>query len=40
MNLVNATLQSDNTIFAQLCLDLGPDQVGARRQGRWASRRS
>jgi penicillin-binding protein 1A len=27
MNLVEATLQSDNTIFAQLDLDLGPDAV-------------
>ena len=27
MNLVSATLQSDNTVFGQLCLDLGPDQI-------------
>ncbi len=27
MNLVSATLQSDNTVFAQLCLDLGPAAV-------------
>ncbi len=27
MDLVQATLASDNTVFAQLCLDLGPDQV-------------
>ena len=27
MNLVQATLASDNTVFAQLCLDVGPDQV-------------
>ena len=27
MNLVQATLASDNTVFAQLCLDLGPDKV-------------
>lgn len=27
MDLVRATLRSDNTIFAQLDLDLGPDQV-------------
>jgi penicillin-binding protein 1A len=27
MNLVQATLQSDNTIFAQLDLDVGPDAV-------------
>jgi penicillin-binding protein 1A len=27
MNLVTATLRSDNTVYAQLDLDLGPDQV-------------
>ncbi len=27
MNLVNATLQSDNTVYAQLDLDVGPDAV-------------
>jgi penicillin-binding protein 1A len=27
MNLVSATLQSDNTVFAQLCLDLGPAAI-------------
>jgi penicillin-binding protein 1A len=27
MDLVQATLASDNTVFAQLCLDLGPDKV-------------
>jgi len=27
MNLVQATLASDNTVFAQLCLDLGPEKV-------------
>jgi penicillin-binding protein 1A len=27
MNLVQATLASDNTVFGQLCLDLGPDQI-------------
>jgi penicillin-binding protein 1A len=27
MNLVSATLASDNTIFAQLALDLGPDKI-------------
>ena len=30
INLVQATWQSDNTVYAQLCLDLGPD---ADRQG-------
>ena len=29
MNLVSATLASDNTIYAQLCLDLGPQKVVA-----------
>jgi penicillin-binding protein 1A len=29
MNLVQATLASDNTVFAQLCLDVGPDKVMA-----------
>lgn len=29
MNLVSATLASDNTIYAQLCLDLGPEKVVA-----------
>ena len=29
MNLVQATLASDNTVFAQLCLDLGPGKVVA-----------
>jgi penicillin-binding protein 1A len=35
MNLVQATLQSDNTVFGQLCLDLGPAAVVrvARRMG-------
>jgi penicillin-binding protein 1A len=27
MNLVSATLQSDNTVFGQLCLDLGPEAI-------------
>jgi penicillin-binding protein 1A len=27
MNLVQATLASDNTVYAQLCLDLGPEKV-------------
>jgi penicillin-binding protein 1A len=29
MNLVTATLASDNTVYAQLCLDLGPAKVVA-----------
>jgi penicillin-binding protein 1A len=29
MNLVTATLRSDNTVYAQLCLDLGPSKVVA-----------
>ena len=35
MNLVQATLASDNTVFGQLCLDLGPAQIVrvARRMG-------
>jgi penicillin-binding protein 1A len=35
MNLVQATLASDNTVFAQLCLDLGPEKVvkTARKMG-------
>ena len=30
MNLVQATLQSDNTVYAQLDLDVGPDAVQGR----------
>lgn len=29
MNLVQATLASDNTVYAQLCLDLGPEKVAS-----------
>ena len=30
INLVNATWQSDNTVYAQLALDVGPAQDRAR----------
>ena len=33
MNLVQATLHSDNTVYAQLDLDLGPEERGRDRQG-------
>ena len=38
VNLQQATVASDNTVFAQLDLDVGPERGGRRRRSRWGSR--
>ena len=38
VNLQQATVASDNTVFAQLDLDVGPESGRRRRRSRWGSR--